>query len=319
MLKRLLSLVVVLSITTTASAETLRVATLNCEFLITSKVHIKYGFPFTLNASDKAVWNAGTFRKDKFEAAANVVAKEIKAIAADVIVLTEVGDEADVEFLRASVAAEGLVYPFHKVCDSSDSTGQHVAVFSKFELTDVVKRIPGREFYDVEIDDNEEGDTGVSKGIRVTFQFAGETIHLYGVHLISERGGAESDNKRVAQASIIRRHYLPLLNAGKHVIVAGDLNDKRGDRPIRRIRGRDDLYGDLIQTGVERYWKDADKLGERWTYEYKGERNQIDHILPSWSLRDGSNIKASAYVPTGVLPGGHDVTDHRGLIVEIEL
>lgn len=318
MTKQLATLLVTVLISAAASADTLRVATLNCEFLITSKVHVKYGHGFTLDDAEKATWNAGTFRKDKFEAAAAAVAKEIAAIGADVIALTEVGGETDVAFLRDAVAAEGLDYPHSEVCDSSDSTGQHVAVLSRFPLSGTIMELPGREFFDVEADDNEEGNTGVSKGMAVSFDFEGETIHLYCAHLISERGGEDSDRKRVAQASIVRRNYLERLNNGEHIIVAGDLNDPRGSAPLRRIRGRDDLFGDLIQTGTEEYWKDSSKLDERWTYEFKGERNQIDHILPSWSLRDGSNIKASAHVPTVTLPGGYEVTDHRGLIVEIE-
>lgn len=208
-----------------------------------------------------------------------------------------------------------LNYNHHAVCKSKDSTtGQHIAILSKLPLSDVIKEIPGREFYDTEADDTEgESDTGLSKGMRVTFEFAGQTIHLYGIHLKSERGFSKADGQRVAQASIIRRHYLPLLQKGEHVIVAGDLNDKRGDPTLRRIRGRDDLWEDLIQTGVEKYWQEK---GERWTYRYKGDRNQIDHILPSYSLKKG--IKASVHKTTETLEG-HPVTDHRGLIVEFDI
>jgi hypothetical protein len=47
----------------------------------------------------------------------------------------------------------------------------------------------------------------------------------------------------------------------------------------------DDIWPDLIQTGSFAYFKDADP-GSRWTYEFQGERNQIDHILISPSIKE---------------------------------
>ena len=102
-------------------------------------------------------------------------------------------------------------------------------MLSKLQLSEVLISISGRESYDRELDDPEtEDDTGLSKGLFVTFQAEGKKFNLYVVHLASERKGHEQDAQRIAQASIIRRHYLPVLNAGEHVIVAGDLNDHRG-------------------------------------------------------------------------------------------
>jgi endonuclease/exonuclease/phosphatase family metal-dependent hydrolase len=57
-------------------------------------------------------------------------------------------------------------------------------------------------------------------------------VNLIGLHLKSERGGHESDAKRIAQASVVRRYHLPLVKGGEHVIVAGDLNDHRGQPSI---------------------------------------------------------------------------------------
>lgn len=304
MLKKMVLATIFMVVPAITYAETLRFATLNCEFLNTKKVHIKYGEKFNFDGWDEAT------RTAKFEEASEAIAKEIQAINAHVIVLTEVGNESDVDILL-----QYLDYDYHAVCKSTDTTtGQHVAILSRFALSDVLKEIPGREFYDTEADDVDgEKDTGLSKGMRVTFEFSGQKIYVYGVHLKSERGYSEADGQRIAQASIVRRHYLPLLQNGENVIVAGDLNDKRGDPTLRRIRGRDDLWGDLIQTGVDKYWQ---QVGERWTYQYKGDRNQIDHILPSYSLR--KDINASVHKTTEMLEG-YPVTDHRGLIVEFDL
>ena len=83
--------------------------------------------------------------------------------------------------------------------------------------------------------------------------------------LASERGGNEQDQQRIAQASLVRRHSLPAINEGAFVIVAGDLNDGRGEPALRRIRGLDDIWPDLIETGEARYFSEDD-VDTRWTY-----------------------------------------------------
>ena len=308
---------------TAQAADEVRVATFNCEFLVRSKVHIKFGHPFRLTGTDLTTWSNASHRDQKFNEAAKAVAVFLDTIDADVLVLTEVGDQQDVNELKAEIAALGLSYPHVVVCKSGDSmTGQHVAVLSKRPLqaylTDGNAIIPGRELYDKELDDPEtEADTGISKGLHVSFE-AGDTethlIHLYGLHLASERGEHNQDAQRIAQASIARRDYLKHLNAGEHVIVAGDLNDHRGQPALRRIRGRDDIYGDLIQTGHANIFKtDRD---QRWTYEFMGVRQQIDHMLISRSIRDAcgvSNIKPQVVSQTSSL-----VSDHRPFVLDLK-
>jgi endonuclease/exonuclease/phosphatase family metal-dependent hydrolase len=297
------------------------VATFNAEFLTRPKVHIKFGLPFDLSdfpADVAAQWNAPGFRDQKFAEAADAVASVVAAINADVIVLNEVGDERDVGELKTAVAAKGVGYDHVAVCACTDAnTKQHVAVLSKVPLDAIIKAIPGREGYHTELDDDDsETDTGISKGIIVTFKIAGQSVHLYGVHLASERGGNEQDQQRIAQASIVRRHYLPKLNAGEHIIVAGDLNDGRGQPALRRIRGLDDIWGDLIQTGHHKYFAEAD-LASRWTYDFQGERNQIDHVLLSTSFTE-------LVTRGGIKPRVPDQTnrlasDHRPFVVRLEL
>lgn len=313
----LTAIIVVLISPMTYGYDTVRIATFNCEFLNLRKLHVKFGHPFNLTGALKAEWDAPGFREAKYQIAGKAVAKTIARINADIICLTEVGPQTEIAILRDLVAAEGVDYPHFEACESNDPTGQYVAVFSKRPLTNVLRKIPGREFYDRELDDPDaEDDTGVTKGMHVTFEAASQTVHLYAVHLASERGGHEQDAQRVAQASIVRRHYLRHLNAGEHVIVCGDLNDRRGQPTLRRIRGRDDLWGDLVQTGNADYFPE-DKLDTRWTYLFRGERNQVDHILPSWSVRQAcTKFKTSVVLVSETFEGGHPASDHRALVVE---
>ncbi len=316
MKKLLIVILVVWFCPVTYGDDVVRVATLNCEFLNLKKLHVKFGHPFNLSGALKDEWDAPGFREDKYQIAGKAVAKTIAGIDADIICLTEVGPQEELETLRDLVADEGMDYSHFEACESSDNTtGQHVAILSKRPLSNILRVIPGREFYNTELDDPEaESDTGVSKGMHVTFEAAGQTVHLYVVHLASERGGFEQDAQRIAQASIVRRHYLQHLNTGEHVIVCGDLNDGRGQPTVRRIRGLDDLWGDLVQTGAVDYFPE-DKLDTRWTYEFQGERNQIDHILPSWSVREACKKFETSVVPVTEKFEGHLASDHRALVV----
>ena len=293
------------------------IATFNAEFLTRPKVHRKFGHTFNLNKAARRTWEQEGYRDKKFATATVAVAEFIATnLPADVLILTEVGNADDVGELQAVLKKKGIPYRYAQVCKCSDNvTRQHVAVLSRFQLFDIQPRVPGREGYYKELDDAEsESHTGISKGMIVRFKASSRTFRLYAVHLASESGGHEKDAQRLAQASILRRHIIEALNAGEHVIVAGDLNDRRGESPLRRVRGLDDIGPDLIQTGHSRYFADGDE-DKRWTYSYDGQRQQIDHILLSRSI-----VKSAKRIQTRAGPTPEDlVSDHRPLVVRLEL
>lgn len=300
--------VLLLAVPSVAVAEdTLSVATMNCEFLSLKYVHVKFGLPFDpryWTDSQRETWLQPGYRRERYAEAVDAVAKVVKRIDADVIALTEVSRVAirDGEFvvpndLTLLTAALEDVYPHMAHGDSADkATAQNVAVYSKRPFLSSSVTIPGREGYYGEPDDVEsEMDTGVTKGMSVVLEVDGRPLHLYAVHLKSERGGHESDEQRIAQASIVRRNYLPHLLKGEHVMVVGDLNDRRGQPTIRRMRGFDDIQPDLFQTGGPFFFNKKDsestdefntRMREHWTYEYLGRRQQIDHILISRSIKE---------------------------------
>ena len=294
----------------------LTIATFNCEFLTRPKVHMKFGESFDLSAERRKIWDQPGYRDQKFSQAVEAVAKTIVQINADVIGLVEVGSERDVTELLEAVRKLGLNYPYYVVGRPlEDRTYQNNAVFSMYELKGLVAPLPGREAYDTELDDPEsEQWASVRKGLRVTFEAHEQTFYMYVLHLKSERGGHEADAERIAQASIVRRHYLPLLTKGENVIVLGDLNDHKNEPALRRIRGRDDIGPDLIQTGRYTYFDRAD-LDNRWTYNFRGTRNQIDHILLSESIEQSCReVRARTINHNNSL-----VSDHLPFIVTLTL
>ncbi len=329
-MKKLLMLLAGLSLSTSVLAEELTVATFNAEFLLADKVHIKYGLRFSMSENtpaEQAQWSPTVFRTQRYEQAADAVAEVIADIDTDVLVLTEVDDGAELEFLVDAIETHGTAYPHFEVCECNDrSTGQHVAILSKrpFIDSETLLTLEGRAAYDAEIDDpDEQRDTGVSKGMRVAVEVENdsgqmEPVYIFGLHLASERGGFDKDQQRIAQATIVRRYAVELLNRGEHVIVVGDLNDRRGQPTLRRLRGLDDVWPDLIQTGHWSYF-DREDEATRWTYQFRGELNQIDHVLLSYSLRKNQSNSISSQVldiPETVSPS---ISDHRPLVVTLDM
>lgn len=298
-----------------ANSQEITVATFNAEFLNKSRVHLKFGKSFDITKESKKeqkFWNDDENRTAKLREASANVAKHLQQVNADILTLTEVGGEEDIKILVEELDKLGVTYEHWEVCDCTDSfTGQHVAVLSKFPLKEVWPLIPGRALYLEEPDGDSEGETGISKGFKVTVTVENKDIDVFVLHLISERKGYESDAKRLAQANIARRAIIKQLNAGREVIVAGDFNSEKRSESVYRLRGFDDVFEELIQTGLSRYFESNDV---RWTYNFRGEPEQIDHILISPGLSTSKGIKTRIIETTD-----DQVSDHNAVVVSINL
>lgn len=306
----------------TYAQKELSIATFNCEFLNLNKVHIKYGLPFSVSkasSDEQKFWKNDKNRAAKFKEASRAVAKQIKAIDADIIGLTEVGDIEDIKVLLNELNDLGLKYNFHILGESKDYyTGQHVALLSKYELKEIQTQFSDRGLYFTESDNDESNETGISKGLKATVNFNGEEIHLFLLHFISEGGGEEKDRQRVKQAELIRAMTIPYLQKGKHIVIMGDFNSEKRHPVLLTIRGFNDIYEELIQTGDSYYFKEEKAL--RWTYDYLGEKEQIDHILLSIPLSDKcySNSKTRFGIETEIIPTTQKlVSDHNALKVKL--
>jgi endonuclease/exonuclease/phosphatase family metal-dependent hydrolase len=271
------------------------------------------------SSKEKKQWTT-EYRRLKFEAAIENVADQIKKINADVIGLTEVGNRQEVAQLVEAVRKKGLNYSYWVVGKSHDTaTGQHVAFLSKYELTDIEYDFEERGIYFTESDFDQTDDTGISKGMKATIRIKDEFIHLFLLHLKSERGGEDSDQKRIMQAEIARRQIIPYLQQNKHVIVMGDFNCEKRHPVLRTLRGFEDINSELIQTGDHYYF---DNFDTRWTYNYKGQKEQIDHILLSLSFKKwckNNNPKQNKWgIKSLIEPTPKPTTsDHNAFIVEL--
>ncbi|MDC0230983.1 endonuclease/exonuclease/phosphatase family protein [Aureispira] len=301
----------------------LTIATFNCEFLNKRKVHIKYGLPYNIKyakGAEKKLWSDDNYRLTKFNESTNSVADQIKIINADIIGLTEVGNDTEINALVRALHDKGLTYRYYKVCKSKDTqTGQHVAFLSKYDLKDIVTSFPNRGLYFIESDDDEVGGTGISKGMKVTVNVKGIDFHLFLFHFKSERGGEDSDQQRLMQAEIARRLTIPYIQKGDNVVLMGDFNSEKRHQVLKTIRGFNDINEELIQSGDMEYFEDYDT---RWTYNYKGQMEQIDHILLSLGIKElckANNEKKKQWgIKTKIIETKNDqVSDHNALVVEL--
>lgn len=248
-----------------------------------------------------------------YDEALNKVALAIHKTQSDVVALQEVENLGVLKALNAKLRALGVDYPYVFISKSGDRfTGQNVALLSKFPQAPngrYIQAYPDEyEGYLTENDRGNEDQTSLSKVLRVDLEIENEIYSVFVLHLKSQRGGDPADRKRLAQASIVRRLTLPLIQQKQKVVVMGDLNADRGSPTLNRLRGLDDIYSDLYQPVHHKHFKD-----DRWTYKYKGRTQQLDHILLSPALRKA--------MVGGYIQYGHDhlTSDHFPMIIRLEL
>ncbi|MCY4165630.1 MAG: endonuclease/exonuclease/phosphatase family protein, partial [Gammaproteobacteria bacterium] len=270
MMRFALKLCAALLLVSPASAETVRFATLNAWWLFDDQPpHASWG-----GQRDDQSW----------EDALAHVADAVARIDADVLALQEVEDRQAVERLNAVLASRGKGYPHYWVGAGDDPfTGQDVAVLSRFpNLTEPVRSYPAMQ-EDFHTNNGYPRVAALHKFMRVDLEVEGEPVTVFALHLKSKRGNRiTSDGERLAQARMVRRLVRPVLEKGQpKIVVMGDFNDIPGSPALREIRGLNDASWDLSNAA------ESERMdGEAWTYQYRGNKEQIDHVLLSKFLFD---------------------------------
>ena len=244
---------------------------------------------------------------EQYEAKARTIAELIDTHEANIVGLVEVENRAVLEKVKSYLAnPDDWQIAFDEGRDTY--TGQDVAVLTKFRI------VPGsttnfpneHEIYFVE---DQEYDVNPSKILGVELKIDNQPFYLLITHLISRR--SSNDSKRLAQATVVRRQAVKAMMADKNVIVMGDINDTPGTPVINRLRGFDDIWDDFLQTanGVD--------PNERYTYIYRDQKNLIDHILISPSLRDEfRNVEKGEQCE--IIDVG-ELSDHRAILARLRI
>ncbi len=113
------------------------------------------------------------------------------------------------------------------------------------------------------------------KPLIAQFTFNRQPIFIIANHFVSKRGGAESDIQRLKQAQIVNQFAAEILKADAkaNLVVLGDLNDFVESEPLKVLRGT------LLTNLIEQI-----PISDRYTYNFQGKKQVLDHILISSHL-----------------------------------
>ena len=244
---------------------------------------------------------------EQYEAKARTIAELIDTHKVNIVGLVEVENRAVLEKVKYYLTdPDDWQIAFDEGRDAY--TGQDVAILTKFRVVGgSATNFPSeREVYFVE---GKEYDVNPSKILGVELRIDNQPFYLLITHLISRRN--PRDAKRLAQATVVRRQAVKAMMADKNVIVMGDINDTPGTPVINRLRGFDDIWGDFLQTA------NAVEAADRYTYIHEGQKNLLDHILISPSLRDEfRNVEKGEQCE--IIDVG-ELSDHRAILARLRI
>jgi endonuclease/exonuclease/phosphatase family metal-dependent hydrolase len=292
-----------------ATPRQVRIATFNAEFLFDGQ-EPEGGADFP-------------WRGDAVAARAHrlAVSRVVRSLNADLVVLVEVENVGVLDSVARRDLA-GMGYSAHLIEGRDSFTGQDVGLLARIPLELTFRtneRAPvgaGAETY------------GVAKNIIARFALDGLPVTLIAVHFLAQAENPSRRLQREAQAEVVRRQVVRELAAGRHVIVAGDLNDFDDDLPdaagslpvtdvlatIRRAGpGRDDdLFNALALAPQEtRYTVGRDFDGDGRLERH--EVGAVDHVLVSSGLRArlaGARVAHS--------PEARAASDHLPVVVTLQ-
>jgi predicted extracellular nuclease len=153
------------------------------------------------------------------------------------------------------------------------------------------------------------------------FEFNGEKITLINLHSTS-RGGSDpqwgatqppanaGDSARMAQATAVKVYVDGLLaiDPAAKIVVQGDLNGFAWENAIQALVGGGTL-SDLATLLP---------LGERYSYQFEGNNQQLDHMLTTGNLRavaQFDTVRLNSQLPEAAQVS----TDHDGLLAIFEI
>lgn len=232
----------------------------------------------------------------------------IRDLAADVLVLQEMGPRPYLEELRRDLRTDGADYP-HAVLAAAADADRHIAILSRLPLRGVRTHedlsfayLGGRET--------------VKRGLlEAEVDAPGGAFTVFALHLKSRLTEREDDPgsavRRAAEAVAIRDRILARFPdpAGAAFLILGDCNDGRNSRAAAALQRRG-------RTEIAVLLPASDSRGEAWTHAYRRDEtySRVDLILVSGQLLPRV-VDGAARIHDG--PGVHEASDHRPVRVEV--
>jgi len=256
------------------------IMTFNTEWLLGSQTQV-------MALKKKGIW--GLEEKDtepeieqQHQAVASIVAKHTP----DILCLQEVINEIAAKRLQEALEGKGLQYSLH-FRESRDSYLEQDVVFltnkNSKKITDIKVSDPIDPVYP-------------SKCIILTCLLNGEQTAFIGLHLKAVPTEPSAVAKREKQANAVVKQLKRLSAAGYPALVLGDLNDwdpivpdadsSEQATPTSRVlkKIKDYIPGSDDELVNSLNW--VEPIEKRYTYNYKGSKTVLDHILLPIGWRD---------------------------------
>lgn len=253
----------------------------------------------------------GKIRQDagKPESEKNAVVRMIATVRPDVLGIMELGEPVQLDDLRERLKSAGMDYPHVEYLRGNDAT-RHLALLSRFPI----------------VESHSRGDLplpvhGMSlhspRGILdITIEpFAGYRIRILCVHLKAKLEAAEYSESelREAESREVRRLVRDIIrtNPEERLVVMGDFNDTKNEKPIREILGKPDWPDSVRALPL------ADDRGEFWTEYWSAADvySRIDYIMVSRNLEQEID---GAHCGIARPPFWNEASDHCPIYLTIK-
>lgn len=224
----------------------------------------------------------------------------------DVLCVSEIGAESEVDDLQLRLKTAGLDLPHRHAVGGSDPM-RRLAVLSRLPLTaqppaaELSYRLDGRTmsvqrgFLDVEV--------LVSKN----FSFRLMAAHLKSMREVED---GDQDLMRRHEARLLRKHLDASLQPSNstRLLCVGDLNDHLNSPTLRTLIGRGGSHPLWLLNPV-------DQRGEGWTHYWRaaGVYSRLDYALASPTLKP---LIKGCHIPDD--REWMEASDHRPLLIEIQ-
>lgn len=211
------------------------------------------------------------FTRERFdEVQRENTALAIKKVRADIACVVEAEDRIVLKSFDTHLLNSRFKYEM--LMDGNDPRGIDVGIYSKFPLGEIRTHMFDKS-----------GNSKIFSRDCPEYEVKlpnGENLYLLCNHLKSKgydfdgKADERRKNQAKAVAEILKRYDL----TRDLVVVAGDLNDTPDSDPLEPLLSVPNLFDVLeLQFGAD--------LSKRWTYEFRGDFNQIDFILVSKPLK----------------------------------
>jgi len=223
------------------------------------------------------------------------IAEVIRDIGADVVALQEIESKIALVMLRDKLKAMNADYPYYEIADSKNSIVK-CALLSRFPI--------------IEKDEIQVDDEFARNILKVTIDVNGRRLTLFVNHWKSKR---DPESMRLPYARALKKQIDKLEDDADFILIGdfnSDYHEWQSFRHSLRLNDTDGITGinDILktvmgaqlidegtltkQTGNEylyNLWLEIDSK-RRWSYNFFGSKNSLDHIIVSRALYDDKGI-----------------------------